>query len=55
MPVISVVFCVDHTKDNKYNKYKYLPEDGQELTETCRRIIKTFKQYNYFNVLFLIK
>jgi len=34
---------------------KYLPEDGQELTETCRRIMKTFKQYNYFNVLFLIK
>ena len=34
---------------------KYLPEDGQELTETCRKIIKTFKQYKYFNVLFLIK
>jgi len=34
---------------------KYLPEDGQELIETCRRIIKTFKQYDYFNVLFLIK
>ena len=34
---------------------KYLPEDGEELTETCRRIIRTFKQYNYFNVLFLIK
>ena len=34
---------------------KYLPEDGQELTETCRRIIMTFKQYIYFNVLFLIK
>jgi len=29
--------------------------DGQELTETCRRIIRTFKQYNYFNVLLLIK
>ena len=36
-------------------KNKYLPEDGQELTETCRRIIKTFKQYKYFNVSFLIK
>ena len=34
---------------------KYLPEDGQELTETCRGIFMTFKQYNYFNVLFLIK
>jgi hypothetical protein len=34
---------------------KYLPEDGQELTETCRRIIRTFKQYDYFNVSFLIK
>ena len=40
---------------NWRKKNKYLPEDGQELTETCRRIIKTFKQYNYFNVLFLIK
>ena len=27
----------------------------KSLTETCRRIIRTFKQYNYFNVLFLIK
>ena len=34
---------------------KYLPEDGQGLNETCWRIIMTFKQYNYFNVLFLIK
>ena len=34
---------------------KYLPEDGQELTETCRRIFRNFKQYNYFNMLFLIK
>ena len=34
---------------------KYLPQDGQELTETRRRIFRTFKQYNYFNVLLLIK
>ena len=34
---------------------KYIPEDGQKLAETCRRIIKTFKQYKFFNVLFLIK
>ena len=26
---------------------KYVPEDGEELTETRRRIIRTFKQYNY--------
>ena len=25
------------------------PEDGQSLTETCRRILK---QYDHFNVLF---
>jgi len=40
---------------NWYKENKYLPEDGQELTEKCRRIIKTFKQYNIFYVLFLIK
>ena len=34
---------------------KYLPEDGQELAETCRKTIKTIKQYNFFNVLFFIK
>ena len=34
---------------------KYLPADGQELTETCRRIFSTYNQYNCFNVLFLIK
>ena len=31
---------------------KYLPEDGQELTETCRRIIKTFKQDNFLMCCF---
>ena len=41
--------------NNWRKENKYLPEDGQELTETCRRIIRNFKQYNYFNVLFLIK
>ena len=30
-------------------KKKYLPEDGQRLTETCRRILI---QYDHFNVLF---
>jgi len=33
-------------------KQKYLPEDGQSLTETCRRILRILKQYDYFNVLF---
>jgi len=32
----------------------YVTEDGQELTETWRTF-KNFKQYNYFNVLFLIE
>jgi len=57
-----------NTKHNKYNthatknqiilplvtevKKKYLPEDGQSLTETCRRILRILKQYNHFNVLF---
>ena len=40
---------------NRRKENKHLPKDGQELTETCRRIIRTFKQYNYFNMLFLIK
>ena len=40
---------------NWRKEYKYIPEDGQELIETCRRTIKTFKQHNFFNVLFLIK
>jgi len=44
------LFLVTDVKKNTY-----LLEDGQELTETCRRIIKTFKHYSYFNVLFLIK
>jgi hypothetical protein len=34
------------------NKKKYLPEDGQKLTETCRRILRLLKQYDHFNVLF---
>jgi len=33
-------------------KKKYLPEDGQKLTETCRRILRLLKQYDHFNVLF---
>jgi len=56
------------TKHNKYNRHattnqiilslvtevnkKYLPEDGQSLTETCRRILRILKQYDHFNVLF---
>ena len=40
---------------NWHKENKYFPEDGQELTEKYRRIFRTFKQYNYFNVLFLIK
>jgi len=34
---------------------KKLRKKLEELTETSRRIIKTFKQYNFFNVLFLIE
>jgi len=30
---------------------KYLPEDGQKLTETWR-ILRLLKQYDHFNVLF---
>jgi hypothetical protein len=57
-----------NTKHNKYNRHattnqiilslvtevkkKYLPEDGQCLTETCRRILRILKQYDHFNVLF---
>jgi hypothetical protein len=33
-------------------KKKYLPEDGQKLTETCWRILRLLKQYDHFNVLF---
>jgi len=33
-------------------KKKYLPEDGQGLTETCRTILRILKQYDHFNVLF---
>jgi len=33
-------------------KKKNLPEDGQRLTETCRRILRLLKQYDQFNVLF---
>jgi hypothetical protein len=33
-------------------KKKYLPEDGQRLTETCWRILRLLKQYDHFNVLF---
>ena len=58
----------NNTKHNKYNRYtitkqiilslvtevkkKYLPEHGQRLTETCRRIFRLLKQYDHFNVLF---
>jgi hypothetical protein len=31
---------------------KYLPEDGQKLTEICWRILRLLKQYHHFNVLF---
>jgi len=31
---------------------KYLPEDGQKLSETCWRILRFLKQYDHFNVLF---
>jgi hypothetical protein len=31
---------------------KYLPEDGQKLTETCWRILRLLNQYDHFNVLF---
>ena len=59
MPVVLVVFCYHKPKkfisSNWRKENKYLPEDGQELTETCRRTSKTFKQYNFFDVLFLIK
>jgi hypothetical protein len=57
-----------NTKHSKYNRHattnqiilslvtevkkKYLPEDGQRLTETCWRILKLLKQYDDFNVLF---
>ena len=57
-----------NTKHNKYNRHattnqiilslvtevkkKYLPEDGQRLTETCWRILRLLKQYDHFNVLF---
>jgi len=57
-----------NTKHNKYNRHaitnqiilplvtevkkKYLPEDGQSLTETCRRILRILKQCDHFNVLF---
>jgi hypothetical protein len=33
-------------------KKKYLPEDGQKLTETCWRILRLLKQYDHFNVSF---
>ena len=33
-------------------KKKYLPEDCQRLTETCRRILRLLKQCDHFNVLF---
>jgi len=33
-------------------KKKYVPEDGQSLTETCWRILRPLKQYDHFNVLF---
>jgi len=33
-------------------KKKYLPEDGQRLSETCWRILRLLKQYDHFNVLF---
>ena len=33
-------------------KKKNLPEDGQKLTETCWRILRLLKEYDYFNVLF---
>jgi len=33
-------------------KKKYLPEDGQKLAETFRRILRLLKQYEHFNVLF---
>jgi hypothetical protein len=57
-----------NTKHNKYNRHattnqiilslvtevkkKYLLEDGQRLTETCRRILILLKQYDHINVLF---
>ena len=57
-----------NTKHNKYNRHattnpislslvtevekKYLPEDGQKLTETCWGILRLLKQYDHFNVLF---
>jgi len=57
-----------NTKHNKYNRHattsplslslvtevkkKYLPEDGQKLTETCWTILRLLKQYDQFNVLF---
>ena len=31
-------------------KRKYLPEDGQKLTETCWRILRLLRQYDHFNV-----
>jgi len=33
-------------------KKKYLPEDGQKLTETCWRILRLLTQYDHFNLLF---
>ena len=33
-------------------KKEYLPEDGQSMTETCRRILRILKQYDHCNVLF---
>jgi len=64
----SLVVAVQLLLYNKYNRHattnqiilslvtevnrKYLPEDGQSLTETCRRILRILKQYDHFNVLF---
>jgi hypothetical protein len=31
----------------------HLPGDGQVMTETCRRSFYSFRQYKYFNVLFI--
>ena len=40
------------TKLNKLRELLYLPDDGQSVTETCRRSLE-FKQYKCFNVLFI--
>jgi len=53
-----------NTKHNKYNRHattnqiilalvtevkkKYFPEDGESLTETCRRILRIFKTIRSF-------